>query len=65
MYEIVARKIDNSTAEKIRKAGLKGIYLIEDSKRTYPYGSLASHVVGFVGTDNKGLPAPRWFTINT
>ena len=39
MYEIVARKIDNSTAEKIRKAGLKGIYLIEDSKRTYPYGS--------------------------
>mgnify|MGYP004458859743 CR=1 FL=1 len=55
MYEIVARKIDNSTAEKIRKAGLKGIYLIEDSKRTYPYGSLASHVVGFVGTDNQGL----------
>lgn len=55
MYEIVARKIDNSTAEKIRKAGLKGIHLIEDSKRTYPYGSLASHVVGFVGTDNQGL----------
>ena len=55
MYEIVARKIDNSTAEKIRKSGLKGIYLIEDSKRTYPYGSLASHVVGFVGTDNQGL----------
>ena len=55
MYEIVARKIDNSTAEKIRKAGLKGIYLIEDSKRTYPYGSLASHGVGCVGTDTQGL----------
>lgn len=54
-YEIVARKIDNEKAEKIRKAELKGIYLIEDSKRTYPYSSLASHVIGFVGTDNQGL----------
>lgn len=54
-YEVVARKIDNATAEKIRKANLKGIYLVEDSKRTYPYGSLASHVIGFVGTDNQGL----------
>ena len=54
-YEIIKRKIDNQVAEKIRKANLKGIHLIEDSKRTYPYGSLASHVVGFVGTDNQGL----------
>lgn len=54
-YEIVARKIDNATAEKIRKANLDGIYLIEDTKRTYPYGSLASHVIGFVGNDNQGL----------
>jgi len=54
-YEVVARKIDNKTAEKIRKANLTGIYLVEDSKRTYPYGSLASHVIGFVGTDNQGL----------
>ncbi len=54
-YEVVARKISNQTAEKIRKASLKGIYLVEDSKRTYPYGSLASHVIGFVGTDNQGL----------
>ncbi len=55
MYEIVARKIDNETAEKIREADLPGIHLVEDSKRTYPYGSLASHVIGFVGTDNQGL----------
>ena len=54
-YEVVARKIDNETAERIRKAELTGIYLVEDSKRTYPYGSLASHVIGFVGTDNQGL----------
>ena len=54
-YEVVARKISNEKAEKIRKANLTGIYLVEDSKRTYPYGSLASHVIGFVGTDNQGL----------
>jgi len=54
-YEIIARKVSNSVAEKIRKEGLKGIHLIEDTKRTYPYGSLASHVIGFVGNDNQGL----------
>ena len=54
-YEIVARKISNNKAEKIRKADLTGIHLIEDTKRTYPYGSLASHVIGFVGNDNQGL----------
>ncbi len=54
-YEIIQRKVDNKKAKKIRKAELAGIYLVEDSKRTYPYGSLASHVIGFVGTDNQGL----------
>lgn len=54
-YEIIKRKVDNDKAEKIRKAELSGIHLVEDSKRTYPYGSLASHVIGFVGTDNQGL----------
>ena len=32
-YEIIKRKIDNGVAEKIRKAELKGIHLVEDSKR--------------------------------
>ena len=34
---------------------LRGIYLADGSRRYYPYSSLASHVVGFVGTDNYGL----------
>ncbi len=54
-YEIVARKVSNKIAEKIRRAKLPGIYLVEDTKRTYPYGSLASHIIGFVGNDNQGL----------
>ncbi|WP_409967907.1 penicillin-binding transpeptidase domain-containing protein [Bengtsoniella intestinalis] len=34
---------------------IRGVYLLEDSKRYYPYSSLASHIVGFVGTENTGL----------
>ena len=54
-YEILKRKIDSNQSKKIKELGYKGIYLIEDSKRYYPYGSLASHVIGFVGDDNQGL----------
>ena len=54
-YEIIKRKIDTEQSKKIKELGYKGIYLVEDSKRYYPYGSLASHVIGFVGDDNQGL----------
>ena len=32
-----------------------GINIDEDTKRYYPYGSLASHIIGFTGSDNQGL----------
>lgn len=54
-YEIIKRKIDPEQSEKIRELNYKGIYLTEDSKRYYPYGNFASHIIGFVGTDNQGL----------
>ena len=44
----------NAVAEKNQKK-LSGIYLSTDSKRYYPYSTLASQVIGFVGTDNSGL----------
>ena len=34
---------------------LKGVYIAEDSKRHYPFGSYLSHVLGFTGIDNQGL----------
>ena len=34
---------------------IKGINIDEDTKRFYPYSSLASHIIGFVGSDNQGL----------
>lgn len=49
------RKITIDKAEQIRNLGLPGIVVAEDNKRFYPFGSLASHVLGFTGIDNQGL----------
>ena len=58
-YEIVTRRIDPEEADALRaykeEHECTGIWLAPDSKRYYPYGSLASHVIGFVGLDNNGL----------
>ncbi len=58
-YKTVARKVDYDTADAVRafknENGLKGVKIETDTKRYYPYSSLASHVIGFVGTDNTGL----------
>ena len=58
-YEVVARKVEADTAEAVRQfkqaGGYNGIKLEADTKRYYPNGSLAAHVIGFVGTDNTGL----------
>lgn len=58
-YKVVARKVDSDTSEKIRafkdENNIIGVKIEADSKRYYPYGSLAAHVIGFVGTDNTGL----------
>lgn len=58
-YEVIVRKMEEEDAEKVR-AFIKdnrlgsGVYLEPDSKRYYPYSSLASHVIGFVGAENEG-----------
>lgn len=49
------RKISFEKAREIRALNLKGVYIAEDSKRHYPYGSYLSHVLGFTGIDNQGL----------
>ena len=58
-YVTVARKLEPEIADKVRKFkneyDLKGVRLESDTKRYYPYSSLACHVIGFVGTDNYGL----------
>lgn len=59
-YIIVKRKIESDVKDKIiqfkKDKKLKnGIRLIEDYKRYYPYGSFASSVIGFTGSDSQGL----------
>ena len=58
-YVTVARKVEKETADEVRRFkeeyDLKGVRLESDTKRYYPYSSLACHVIGFVGTDNYGL----------
>ena len=58
-YVTVARKVERETADEIRAFkntyGIRGVRLEPDSKRYYPNGSLACHLIGFVGVDNTGL----------
>jgi cell division protein FtsI/penicillin-binding protein 2 len=55
----IARAIPQDKAESLeqaaRSAGARGLILIEDRKRQYPHGDLASNVLGFAGIDGKGL----------
>lgn len=52
---VVAKQVEKSVADQIRNEKLSGVYFEEDSKRYYPYGSLAAQVIGFTGSDNQGL----------
>lgn len=49
------RKITHAKAKKVRALDIEGIYIGEDSKRSYPFGNYLSHVLGFAGIDNQGL----------
>ena len=58
--ETIAKKIDKEHADKLRvwmeeNNISTGINIDEDSKRYYPYGSVAAQIIGFCGSDNQGL----------
>lgn len=58
--ETIVKKVDKEKTNELLKwindNGIKeGINIDEDSKRYYPYGSLASQIIGFCGSDNQGL----------
>ncbi len=58
-FQYIKKKVLKSEADKFReyinKYNLSGFRFTEDTKRYYPYGNFASHVIGFVGSDNQGL----------
>lgn len=49
------RRLSYEIADKINSLGYDGVYLLKESKRYYPYGTMLSHVLGYVGIDNQGL----------
>lgn len=53
--EIIKTNVDKEIGDRIRALGLPGVKVDEDYKRYYPWGSLASKVLGFTGGDNQGI----------
>lgn len=53
--EIIKTNVNKADGDRIRKRKLPGVKVDEDYKRYYPFGSLASRVLGFTGGDNQGI----------
>jgi len=58
-YEIIKKRVEKNVGDRIRQwkseENIHGVYIDEDSKRYYPSGNLAAHIIGFTGEDNQGL----------
>ncbi|MGH2706577.1 MAG: peptidoglycan D,D-transpeptidase FtsI family protein [Actinomycetota bacterium] len=54
-FVYLARKVPAERAEKAKALRIPGVGSIAESRRSYPAGRLAAHVLGFVGMDNRGL----------
>lgn len=58
--ETIKQKVDKATCDKIREIIVERhytgfVHMQEDTKRSYPQGVVASHVLGFTGAENRGL----------
>ncbi|MDZ5711565.1 stage V sporulation protein D [Jeotgalibacillus haloalkalitolerans] len=49
------RKLSYDQVRALEGAALPGVYIADDYKRSYPHGRMLSHVLGFIGVDNRGL----------
>lgn len=53
-YEVIKKKLTREEVESLKNLNSPGVYLGQEAGRYYPFGDLASQVVGFLGGDNKG-----------
>ena len=54
-FQFVKRLAEPGEAERVRDLNLIGIHFEKESKRYYPQGTVASHLLGAVGVDHHGL----------
>lgn len=54
VWVALARKLDNEKKSEIESLGLAGVGFLSDEKRFYPEGTMAAHLLGFVGSDKFG-----------
>lgn len=54
-WTYVVRKVDSDVTEALLEEGLAGIETEQTTRRVYPYGNLASQVIGVVDIDNNGI----------
>ena len=54
-FVYLARQADPDKADALKREKIEGLGFLAEERRAYPQGSLAAHVVGFAGTDNRGL----------
>lgn len=54
-FAYIKRKADEDVAQKLADYELPGIHFLEDTKRVYPYGSVAGQILGFVNIDDEGI----------
>lgn len=54
-FVYIKRRIPDEQATALKELDYKGVYFLEESRRSYPKGSLASQIIGFAGIDNQGL----------
>lgn len=52
---ILEKELSSEQADKIVKLNINGLILEEKSRRKYPFGTFASHILGYVNSDSEGL----------
>ena len=67
-YQIIKKQVERETADKIRafivEKKIVGIHMEEDIKREYPYGNLASHIIGHTNAESVGVEGVESFYEN-
>ena len=61
MFVWLKRKVSDEEVEAIASLKIKGVDFVKENKRFYPNGSLASHILGIVDIDNRGLEGVELF----